>query len=307
MHNITEMESRRPLQLLALNHVSRVCSDLAASYRFYTEVLGFTPVKRPSSFEFDGAWLHNYGIGLHLIKGCPPPRPKTIIPKSCHISFQAANLAEVEDSLVRQGILYVKNLFVEDGVKVGQLFFHDPDNNMIEICNCEVLPVVPVDAANISAAARGLPTHATTATATGWPSSPHGEPAAPAALDTLSAAPSSDAGSDDSLQGTYEAMSSLLPEPVTAAATGPDPRVAGLAADDAAGRLEYGSFSSGMSSVTMSDPLSMSITASDMGDWSSRVAAAVAAGASSSSSCISSIGGGGVAGSFMMELSQQRA
>ena len=29
---------------------------------------------------------------------------------------------------------------------VEQLFFHDPDGNMIEICNCENLPVVPIDA-----------------------------------------------------------------------------------------------------------------------------------------------------------------
>lgn len=26
---------------------------------------------------------------------------------------------------------------------VPQLFFHDPDNLMIEICNCELLPLVP--------------------------------------------------------------------------------------------------------------------------------------------------------------------
>jgi hypothetical protein len=30
---------------------------------------------------------------------------------------------------------------------VEQLFFHDPDGNMIEICNCENLPVVPLAAA----------------------------------------------------------------------------------------------------------------------------------------------------------------
>lgn len=32
--------------------------------------------------------LHGYGIGMHLIKGCPPPRPSAINPKACHISFQ---------------------------------------------------------------------------------------------------------------------------------------------------------------------------------------------------------------------------
>ena len=29
--------------------------------------------------------------------------------------------------------------------QVRQLFFHDPDDNMIEICNCDCLPVVPLD------------------------------------------------------------------------------------------------------------------------------------------------------------------
>ena len=29
-------------------------------------------------------------------------------------------------------------------MKVQQLFFHDPDRNMIEICNCHVLPVMPL-------------------------------------------------------------------------------------------------------------------------------------------------------------------
>lgn len=39
--------------------------------------------------------------------------------------------------------------FVADRVRDGetvveQLFFHDPDGNMIEICDCEKLPVVPI-------------------------------------------------------------------------------------------------------------------------------------------------------------------
>jgi catechol 2,3-dioxygenase-like lactoylglutathione lyase family enzyme len=27
-----------------------------ASLRFYTDVLGFVPIRRPGSFDFDGAW-----------------------------------------------------------------------------------------------------------------------------------------------------------------------------------------------------------------------------------------------------------
>lgn len=84
------MEHCGPLGLVAMNHISRVCSDVTASAQFYTQVLGFHPVstrgvkastrvhtrlgsdvsnvectppcstglqvKRPTSFEFEGAW-----------------------------------------------------------------------------------------------------------------------------------------------------------------------------------------------------------------------------------------------------------
>ena len=42
--------------LCCVNHISRVCSDVEASTRFYREVLGFNEVKRPSSFDFGGSW-----------------------------------------------------------------------------------------------------------------------------------------------------------------------------------------------------------------------------------------------------------
>jgi catechol 2,3-dioxygenase-like lactoylglutathione lyase family enzyme len=44
------------LPLASLNHISIVCRSLEASLRFYAEVLGFVPIRRPGSFNFDGAW-----------------------------------------------------------------------------------------------------------------------------------------------------------------------------------------------------------------------------------------------------------
>ncbi|KAK1303243.1 hypothetical protein QJS10_CPB11g00899 [Acorus calamus] len=41
-------------------------------------------------------------------------------------------------------IKYVSAIVTEGGVKFGQLFFHDPDGYMIEICDCHKLPVVPL-------------------------------------------------------------------------------------------------------------------------------------------------------------------
>mmetsp|Transcript_11277 Transcript_11277/g.24303 ORF Transcript_11277/g.24303 Transcript_11277/m.24303 type:complete len:261 (+) Transcript_11277:203-985(+) len=142
------MEDSRPqacLPLRALNHVSRVCTDVSVTARFYKNVLGFALVKRPSEFQFDGAWLYAYNIGLHLIKGTPVSRPCKIEPKSDHLSFQSDNLSDVEDRLKACDIEYVKQSVCEDGIRISQLFFHDPDNNMIEVCNCDLLPVVPLE------------------------------------------------------------------------------------------------------------------------------------------------------------------
>lgn len=48
--------SSSTMPLLSLNHVSFVCKSLRRSIRFYEEVLGFVLIKRPSSFNFEGAW-----------------------------------------------------------------------------------------------------------------------------------------------------------------------------------------------------------------------------------------------------------
>ena len=48
------------LPLASLNHISIVCRSVEASLRFYTDVLGFVPIRRPGSFDFDGAWYVPY-------------------------------------------------------------------------------------------------------------------------------------------------------------------------------------------------------------------------------------------------------
>jgi catechol 2,3-dioxygenase-like lactoylglutathione lyase family enzyme len=45
-----------PLHLKSLNHVSLVCKSVEESIDFYQNVLGFVPIRRPGSFDFDGAW-----------------------------------------------------------------------------------------------------------------------------------------------------------------------------------------------------------------------------------------------------------
>ncbi|KAF7828937.1 putative lactoylglutathione lyase [Senna tora] len=140
------------LPLLSLNHVSILCRSVWESVRFYEDVLGFLLIKRPSSFKFNGAWLYNYGIGVHLIENpdidefdcnyVSELRP--INPKDNHISFQCRDVGVVKRRLEEMGIRYVTAEVEDEGVKVEQVFFHDPDGYMIELCNCDNIPILPI-------------------------------------------------------------------------------------------------------------------------------------------------------------------
>lgn len=140
-------ESTCPLPLLALNHVSFVCKSVQSSTQFYRNVLGFKLVKRPSSFDFQGAWLFNYGVGIHLLE-CTSvddlPKKSEINPRDNHISFQCSDVETIQRKLEDIKMKYEKRILEEGGVNVEQIFFHDPDGYMIEICNCNKLPVIPL-------------------------------------------------------------------------------------------------------------------------------------------------------------------
>ncbi|KAL2511836.1 Lactoylglutathione lyase/glyoxalase I family protein [Abeliophyllum distichum] len=140
-------ESAKKLPLLSLNHVPFVCKSVKKSVQFYEQVLGFVLVKRPSSFDFEGAWLFNHGIGIHLLKAAEnivPEKKEKINPKDNHLSFQCSNMELIIEKLEEMKIEYVTTVVKEGDITVDQLFFHDPDGYMIEICNCQNLPVLPL-------------------------------------------------------------------------------------------------------------------------------------------------------------------
>ncbi|KAL8540733.1 hypothetical protein ACS0TY_002095 [Phlomoides rotata] len=133
------------LPLLSLNHVSFVCKSVKKSAQFYQQVLGFVLIKRPSSFDFEGAWLFNHGIGIHLLESEKVLNKKDKInPKDNHISFQCTDMELIILQLKEMKIEYVEAVVQEGGIIVDQIFFHDPDGYMIEICNCQNLPLLPL-------------------------------------------------------------------------------------------------------------------------------------------------------------------
>ncbi|GAB4850087.1 Glyoxylase I 4 [Ancistrocladus abbreviatus] len=146
-----------PLHLSSINHISLVCRSVEKSIDFYQNVLGFAPIRRPGSFNFDGAWLFGHGIGIHLLQTDEPesmPKKREINPKDNHISFQCESMGAVENKLKEMAIKYVRARVEEGGISVDQLFFHDPDGFMIEICNCENLPIIPLASGMVCSCSR---------------------------------------------------------------------------------------------------------------------------------------------------------
>ncbi|KAI3448848.1 hypothetical protein Pfo_005513 [Paulownia fortunei] len=104
--------------LMALNHVSRVCRSVKESVEFYTKILGFVLIERPESFDFDGAWLFNYSVGIHLVQ-CKdeeklPWVKDRLDPMDNHISFQCESMEDMEQKLKDLNIKYIKRTVGEE-------------------------------------------------------------------------------------------------------------------------------------------------------------------------------------------------
>jgi catechol 2,3-dioxygenase-like lactoylglutathione lyase family enzyme len=121
----------RPLPITAINHLSVLTRKVAESTAFYRDVLGFRPVERPP-FSFDGAWLHNFGITIHLIRSEQAKHPtEQIDTRDYHLALDTDDLEAVASLLREHGIRFKENEV--PGTRTKQLFFQDPDGNHIEV------------------------------------------------------------------------------------------------------------------------------------------------------------------------------
>lgn len=58
--------------------------------------------------------------------------------------MQCTDVGLVKRRLEDMGMRYVTAVVEDGGIRVDQVFFHDPDGYMIELCNCENIPIVPI-------------------------------------------------------------------------------------------------------------------------------------------------------------------
>ena len=118
------------IDIVRLHHVSFAVADLAASKRFFGEVIGFAELDRPN-FTFPGAW---YAIGdrqLHLIEQAGAGRDVSgRISRSDHMAIEVKDLDQVRGRLEEAGIEYSSG--GNDHLGFQQVFCSDPDGHTIE-------------------------------------------------------------------------------------------------------------------------------------------------------------------------------
>ncbi len=115
------------------NHIALMTCDAVRCAQFYCNVLGFRLAQRPA-FPFEGRWLYRAeaGVMIHLIedkKFRPPTEPMNT--RSHHFAMQSSDVSVDLQLLAEHGVETVERVLPDHGYR--QVFFRDPDGNVIEI------------------------------------------------------------------------------------------------------------------------------------------------------------------------------
>ncbi len=122
------------MPLVDLHHVAIRTSDVAASERFYTQVLGMHKVERPE-FDFPGAWLQMGQTMFHLMGGYAAldehGQPCSGGAAVDHLALNARDFDAMKAQVVAAGLVPAENAISAFGI--WQLFVRDPDGVLIEL------------------------------------------------------------------------------------------------------------------------------------------------------------------------------
>jgi catechol 2,3-dioxygenase-like lactoylglutathione lyase family enzyme len=125
------------IQVQSLDHVTIVVKDMAATRRFYVELLGMAEVERPK-FSFPGQWFRAGPTLIHTNLESAESGPAGVgawtKPRGHHMAFLVDDARRVGDELQRAGIALVSPPKQRpDGA--WQLFLQDPDGYLVELCS----------------------------------------------------------------------------------------------------------------------------------------------------------------------------
>lgn len=127
------------LPLNKVHHIAIICSDYAASKRFYTEILGLTIIQEVyrnerQSYKLDLALNGNYCLELFSFPN-PPQRPSR--PEAAglrHLAFEVDDIDTTRAYLLKQNI-EAEAIRVDEYTGKRFFFIADPDALPIEFYN----------------------------------------------------------------------------------------------------------------------------------------------------------------------------
>lgn len=121
-----------------LQHFSIYCRDLEPMHKFYTAVLGMAELPRPE-FPFPGHWLDaGQGHHIHLSKVHEGHISHSISENEDgytdhHFGLLTDDLDGMKERLRSNNVA-----FHDEPYGYRQIFFRDPENNLIEVASAEM-------------------------------------------------------------------------------------------------------------------------------------------------------------------------
>ena len=125
------------IQVKSLDHVTLVVKDMAATRRFYVELLGMREATRPA-FSFPGQWFQAGATLIHTNlesdETGPAGNGAWMKPRGHHLAFLVDDCRQVGEELKRAGVKFTSPPKQRpDGA--WQLFIQDPDGYLVELCS----------------------------------------------------------------------------------------------------------------------------------------------------------------------------
>jgi len=117
------------MAISGMNHFTVLTDDVAATVRFYRDLVGLVEGPRPP-LGFPGAWLYAGAQAvLHVVGGRPRAELKAGVID--HMAFSASGLGATIAALDAKGVAY--QCRQQAGTGVWQVFCHDPNGAKVEL------------------------------------------------------------------------------------------------------------------------------------------------------------------------------
>jgi glyoxylase I family protein len=132
------MSMRSAVNVSSFDHVTIICADLAATRRFYVDVLGMTEVPRPA-FKFPGLWFQLGNVQIHATQESPEAgragwadQGGKVISRGHHFAFRVDDVSEALEMIEAHGVRIASALQQRpDGYR--QVYLYDPDGHVVEL------------------------------------------------------------------------------------------------------------------------------------------------------------------------------